>query len=59
MKKLATALKLDTNMAQILSGEFIHDALLQRAEQLTKQEVNIFIATLMHHNVNYLYRLKC
>ena len=39
MKKLATAIKLDTNMAQILSGEFIYDALLQRAEQLAKQEV--------------------
>ena len=39
VKKLATAIKLDTNMAQILSGEFIHDALLQRAEQLAKQEV--------------------
>jgi len=40
MKKMATAIKLDTNMAQILSGEFIHDALLHRAEQLTKQEVD-------------------
>lgn len=42
VKKLATALKLDTSMAQILSGEFIHDALLHRAEQLTKQEVKCF-----------------
>lgn len=44
MKKLATAIKLDTNMAQVLSGEFIHDALLQRAEQLAKQEVTNIIS---------------
>ena len=42
MKKMTTAIKLDTNMAQILSGEFMYDALLQRAELLAKQEVNLY-----------------
>ena len=39
---MATAIKLDTNMAQILSGEFMYDALLQRAELLAKQEVGLY-----------------
>ncbi|XP_065919091.1 coiled-coil domain-containing protein 170-like [Dysidea avara] len=41
VKKMATAIKLDTNMAQILSGEFMYDALLQRAELLAKQETQV------------------
>ena len=38
-------------MAQILSGEFIHDALLQRAEQLAKQEVK-YLHQYPHYTVS-------
>lgn len=38
-KKLSRTLRLDSATAEILAGDFAHDAILVRAEQLAKQEV--------------------
>ena len=38
-QRLSKALKLDSTTAQVLSGDFARDAILVRAEQMTKHEV--------------------
>ena len=39
-KRLSKAVNLDSGTAEILSGDFAHDAILTRAEQLAKNEVS-------------------
>lgn len=41
-RKVAKALALDRSTAEILTGDFAHDAVLMRAEQLVKMEVRDF-----------------
>ena len=36
-------MNLDSGTAEILSGDFAHDAILTKAEQLTKHEVSIHL----------------
>lgn len=38
-RKVAKAVQLERGVAEILSGDFAHDAILMKAEQLAKQEV--------------------
>ena len=38
-KRLSKALKLDSATAQVVTGDFARDAILVRAEQMTKHEV--------------------
>lgn len=42
-KRLSRAVNLDTGTAEILSGDFAHDAILTKAEQLAKQEVQCHV----------------
>ena len=43
-KKLSRALRLDSATAEVLAGDFAHDAILVRAERLAKQEVRLTAA---------------
>lgn len=47
-RKVAKALALDRGTAEILTGDFAHDAIVMKAEQLAKLEVILVLANHFH-----------